>query len=135
MASFSAYLTVGTFKTWLNALSLNIHQEVDDLGRPHSMTHGGKLTLAFNATRDPTITAWMVDPAKQLSGFVTFLDDVGRTLKTLDFTNAYCVDMEENFDGTANSVNMVTTIIISPEKISVGQIPHDNNWPPIEAHN
>lgn len=134
MASFSAYLTVGSFKTWLNAVKLTMHQEVDNLGRPHSQTHGGKLTLAFNVTQDPTITAWMVDPAKQNSGFVTFLDDLGRTLKVLDFSNAFCVEMEEDFDGTANSVNMVTTIVVSPEKVGVGQIPHDNNWPPTEAH-
>ena len=134
MASFSAYLTVGTFKTWLNASRLTMHQEVDKLGRPQSMTHGGKLTLSFNVTQDTTITDWMVDPAKQHSGFVTFLDEVGRTLKTVDFTNAFCTEMEEHFDGTANSVSMTTTIVISPEKASVGQIPHDNNWPPTDAH-
>ena len=134
MASFSAYLTVGTFKTWLNAARLTMHQEVDDLGRPHSMTHGGKLLLSFNVTQDPLVVEWMVDPAMQQTGFVTFLDDEGKIFKTLDFINAFCIELEEHFDGTANSVNMTTTILISPEKSSVGQIVHDNNWPPIEAH-
>ncbi|MBC8153833.1 MAG: hypothetical protein H7Z72_13070, partial [Bacteroidetes bacterium] len=55
-------------------------------------------------------------------------------LKTLDFTNAYCVGLRQNFDGTANSASLTTTITVSPEKIAVSYMKLDNQWPAIEAY-
>ncbi|CCH03391.1 hypothetical protein FAES_5392 [Fibrella aestuarina BUZ 2] len=134
MSSFSAYLTVGSFKTWVNSVILDMHQEIDTLGRPASATYGGKLTISFNTTADPLVTNWMFNPAKQWSGTITYVDMVGVTLKTVSFQNAFCLDLQEDFDGTNNSADMVTTIVISPEKLSIGSINHDNHWPPIEAN-
>ena len=42
--------------------------------------------------------------------------------------------MQDEFDGTDSAVSMITTIVISPEKLVVGGIQHNNNWPAIEAH-
>ncbi|MBO0937708.1 hypothetical protein J2I47_14210 [Fibrella sp. HMF5335] len=134
MASFSAYLTVGSFKTWVNSVEINMHQEVDVLVRPASPTYGGKLTVAFNSTDDSLVTGWMFDPAMQLNGTITYVDPSGITLKEIAFINAYCIDMQEEFDGTSSAVSMITTIVISPEKVIVGGIQHNNNWPAIEAH-
>jgi hypothetical protein len=124
---------VGNFKTWVNSVTLHVHQDVDLLGRPASSTHGGKLTIAFNTTDDPLVTNWMFNPAKTWGGSITYVDDVGVTLKVLEFQNAFCINMDEYFDGQSNSANMTTTITISPEKMRIGSILHDNNWPPIEV--
>lgn len=77
MSSFSAYLTVGSFRTWINSAVLHIQQQIDTLGRPASPTYGGKLTVSFNATADPLVTDWMFDPAKVWDGSVTYVDDLG----------------------------------------------------------
>lgn len=58
----------------------------------------------------------------------------GRTLKVLSFKGAFCIGLEEDFDGLPDAANMVTTITISPEKIAVGGILHDNRWPNTETH-
>lgn len=134
MASFSAFLSVGGgFETWINSFVLDVHQRIDELGRPASPTQGSRLTLAFDATRNPLVTAWMINPIKQHSGSVTFYDRDGLILKTINFINAFCVDQHESFAGTGQEGQMETTIVISAEKITVGTIPHDNDWPDTET--
>ena len=88
--------------------------------------------MAFNTTADPLVAEWMFSPSKQLSGTVTLRELDGRTLKTITFSNAYCIEMDEFFDGTANSAKMTTTLTIFPEKVTVGQVQHDNDWALIE---
>jgi len=131
MPSFSAEFSLGTYKTALNYVYLDINQAVDSLGRPASLTRGGKITLEFNATADNVVAEWMANPAKRLDGKIRFIkmDSVESTEKELSFTNAYCVDLMERFDGTTTSSQMVTVITISPEKILVGMTELDNRWP------
>ncbi|MBC7572365.1 MAG: hypothetical protein H7319_21935 [Spirosoma sp.] len=131
MPSFSAEFTLGSYKTALNYVYLDINQAVDSLGRPASLTRGGKITLEFNATADNIVAEWMANPAKRLDGKVRFIkmDSVESTEKELRFTNAYCVELMERFDGTTSSSQMVTVITISPEKIAVGMTELDNRWP------
>ena len=131
MPSFSAEFSLGTYKTVLNYVYLDINQAVDSLGRPASLTRGGKITLEFNATADNVVAEWMANPAKRLDGKIRFIkmDSVESTEKELRFTNAYCVDLMERFDGTTTSSQMVTVITISPEKIFVGMTELDNRWP------
>lgn len=132
-SSFAATLEVGSFSTPLNFVHLNINQSVDSLGRPSSLTRGGVITVEFNSTADSVVAEWMTNPAKRMDGTVSY-HQLGMKvpLKTLVFTNAYCINLIENFDGTANSSQMVTTITISPEFIVVGDIKLDNRWPATE---
>lgn len=132
MPSFSAYFTVSGFETNLNYVYLDINQAVDTLGRPASLTRGGKVTLEFNATDDSVVAEWMANPAKRMDCKVTFLGLLGERLKQMELTNAYCVELHERFDGTTSTSQMVTTITISPETITVGGIKLDNRWPDTE---
>lgn len=133
MPTFVAYLKIGAFSAQLNYIYLDINQVVDSLGRPASLTRGGKITVEFNSTDDYIIAEWMVDPSKRLDGSVVYMNLNERsTLKEIHFSNAYCIDFHERFDGTNNSSRMVTIITISPEKINVGGIELDNKWPETE---
>lgn len=132
MASFSALFTVSVFETHLNYVYLDINQAVDTLGRPASLTRGGKVTLEFNSTDDSVVVEWMANPAKRMDCKVMFYGLMGERLKTMELTNAYCVEMHERYDGTTSSSQMVTTITISPETITVGGIKLDNRWPDTE---
>lgn len=133
MSTFAAFLKIGGFSTALNYIYLDINQAVDSLGRPASLTRGGKLTIEFNSTNEYEVAEWMVNPSKRLDGSITFMNLNQRsTLKEIFFFNAYCVDYHERFDGTTSSNRMITVITISPEKINVGGIELDNKWPETE---
>ena len=129
-SSFAATLKVGSFSTALNFVHLDINQSVDSLGRPSSLTRGGTITVEFNSTADSVVAEWMANPTKRMDGTVSYHQlDMDVPLKTLVFTNAYCIDLIEQFDATADSNQMVTTITISPEFITIGDIKLDNRWP------
>lgn len=131
MPSFSAEFLLGSFKTALNYVYLDINQAVDSLGRPASLTRGGKITLEFNSTANNIVAEWMANPAKRLDGKIRFIkmDSIESTEKQIEFTNAYCVELMERFDGSTTTSQMVTVITISPEKIAVGTTLLDNRWP------
>ncbi len=131
MASFRARFLLGPLDVPLNYVYLDINQAVDSLGRPASLTRGGKITLEFNATDDNIVAEWMANPAKRLDGKIRFikLDNIESTEKMIQFFGAYCVELMERFDGTTTTSQMVTVITISPERIHVGTIELDNRWP------
>ena len=131
MPSFHARFSLGGFETVLNYVYLDINQAVDALGRPASLTRGGKITIEFNSTNDSIVAEWMANPAKRLNGKVRFvkMDHMESTEKEINFANAYCVELMERFDGTTTSGQMVTIITISPEIIMVGSTKLDNRWP------
>ena len=133
MPSFRAELYIAGFETPLNYVYLDINQAVDSLGRPASLTRGGKITMEFNSSANNTVDEWMANPAKRLGGKIRFvkMDNIESTEKEIFFTNAYCVEMMERFDGTTTTSQMVTVITISPETVTVGNntSPLDNRWP------
>ena len=56
------------------------------------------------------------------------------TLKTISFFNAYCVGLQTTFvpaAGGGGSLQM--HIRISPQRVAIGAIIHDNNWP-LDSH-
>lgn len=133
MPSFRAKFSLDPsgFEVALNYAYLDINQAVDSLGRPASLTRGGKITLEFNATDDNIVAEWMANPTKRLGGKIRFIkiDNIESTEKEILFTNAYCVELMERFDGTTTTSQMVTVITISPETITVGSTKLDNRWP------
>ena len=72
----------------------------------------------------------MADPHKQLDGKVRYLrTDEEATLKEIRFTNAYCTEYIERFDGTQSSTPMTAFLTISAQQLTIGQTTVDNNWP------
>ena len=135
MASFSAFLEVGGSRYPLTYYDLYLHQQTDALGRPASHTQGGTLTCELYTPdqRDTVLTNWMVSPTRQYDGFVhLYRQDSKAKLKTISFFNAYCVNMGVHFSATG-SRPMFTSIVISPQRVAVGAVVHNNNWP-VESH-
>ncbi len=129
--SFKSILSVGGMSIDTNFVHLDINQNVDERGRPASLAHGGKITVEFDTPSDSdVISDWMCNPVKTMGGSITYKKiDQDSTMKTISFENAYCIEYHERFDGTMSASNMVTMITISPEKITVGSVSLDNQWP------
>ena len=131
MASFSAFLEVGGSRYPLTYYDLFIHQQTDSLGRPASPTLGGTITVELHSPgqSDTVLAEWMLSPTRQYDGFVhLYRDDTKAKLKTISFFNAYLIDMGEHFSASGSGP-MMTQLVISPQRVAVGGIVHDNNWP------
>ena len=111
-------------------LGLEISQTIDAVGRPSSATQGGKIKLEIDVADDDTLSEWMADPHKTMGGSVRYYrTDEDATLKELKFEDAFCVEYTERFDGTQSTQPMTTTIVLSAQKLKIGQVSVENNWP------
>jgi RHS repeat-associated protein len=128
--SFKAILHVSGQNIVLDYVDLDLNQSVDARSRPASLTRGGIITVEFDTPSDGDMIAdWAANPVKQLDGSITFMNqNQDSVMKTINFYNAYCIEFMERFDGTMSSSNMKTTIKISPERVNIGGVEHDNNW-------
>jgi hypothetical protein len=143
MASFTAFLEVGGKTYPLHQYEFSVHQHVDELSRPASPTLGGIIhcVLGTPDTSDPFLYEWMINPTLQQDGKIRLQQaDSTATAKTIRFFNAYCTSLDMNFlpgyaaggNGQARSSTRLA-VQISPQRVAVGAIVHDNNWP-LESH-
>jgi Hemolysin coregulated protein Hcp (TssD) len=128
--SFKAILHVSGQNIVLDYVDLDLNQSVDARSRPASLTRGGTITVEFDTPSDGDMIAdWAANPVKQLDGSITYMNqNQDSVMKTINFYNAYCIEFMERFDGSMSSSNMKTTIKISPERVNIGGVEHDNNW-------
>ena len=124
--SFKATLSLsGTDYDVINC-SYFFNQGTGADGRPVSSVRGGQITLSVLSSDSTALAEWMVDPHKTLDGKVTFFQlESDQKLKELEFTKGYCVSHSESF---SNSGNMVENIVVSAQKIKIGNAEHENSW-------
>lgn len=139
MASFEAFLEVGGRSYKLFRYELSMHQETDTLGRPASPVLGGTIlcTLSSPGQQDAFLYQWMLSPTMQQDGKIRLMQAAPKaTEKTISFFNAYCTGLDLSFmpgatgGGPASGAgNSVIQLQLSPQRVAVGAIVHDNNWP------
>lgn len=142
MASFTAFLEVGGKRYPLYRYELYVRQEVDELGRPASPVLGGTITctLTIPADQDSFLYQWMLSPTMQQDGKVRLLQASSKaTEKTISFFNAYCTGLDISFlpgqggGASSRAGSSQVQLQISPQRIALGAVVHDNNWP-LESH-
>ena len=126
--SFKAKLKVGGNEYNVLNCAYGLAQETDATGRPSSVTRGGMITIEVESTSDTSLSDWMFNNFEMRSGSVVFLKrDTEATSKELNFTDAYAVKYNENFDATGTNP-MTEKIVISAREIGVGNGEHINEW-------
>ncbi|MEZ0607275.1 type VI secretion system tube protein TssD [Fibrella sp. WM1] len=138
MASFTAFLEVSGKQYPLQRYELGMRQEIDHLGRPASPVLGVVIscTLHSPVSSDSFLYQWMLSPTMQQDGKIRLLQAGAKaTEKTISFFNAYCIDMNLNFFPglSAGMGSSWLQLQISPQRVAVGAIVHDNNWP-LDSH-
>ncbi len=128
MASFSAFFQVGNTEYAVLYTNLNVNQTIDDLSRPSSPTFGGMTTIEVDVKDDPTLVEWMFSPSTHKNAQILLRNLTGGVEKVIKYYNAYCVELSQTFDGTANVANLRWRFRISPQAISAGGVFHDNKW-------
>lgn len=113
----------------VTGISLNISQEVDDLGRPCS-ARGNIIKIEMDSLKDDILTNWAIDASKSLPGTITyFCSDEYTKLKKVSFENGYCVEFREKYLGAAFADKIKTLLTISAEKVTIGSAEINNQWP------
>ncbi len=109
--------------------SYRFNQAIDATGKPSSIPQGGLITLTVESKNDTDIMDWMINPTSTKSGKITFYRrDMMSKLKTLEFTGAYCVNFQEEFNH-AGEMPMQITFTASAKTIKVNDSEFKNNQP------
>lgn len=126
--SFKAKFTVdGTDYNVLHC-TFSLRQEVDETGRPSSITRGGTISVVIESTDNTALFEWMCDNYMRKDGTITFNKrDEDAKMKELNFTEAYMVAYEESFDHAGTGA-MITSFSLSAREISLGNGVHLNEW-------
>lgn len=128
--AFLAKLTIddGDELNVLNC-SYRFTQGTDATGKPTSIPQGGYVSLVVESTKATDLFDWMINPTGTKNGIVTFYRrEMESKLKTLEFTDAYCIDYQEDFDHKGEHP-MQISFTVSAKTIKVNDSQFKNNWP------
>lgn len=117
--------------TEMNVLNCNFRftQTTDATGKPSALPQGGYLSFVVESTKDTDLVDWMINPTSTKSGIVTFYRrDMLSKLKSVEFTDGYCVDYQESFDHRGEHP-MQISIVVSAKSLKINETEFKNNWP------
>jgi hypothetical protein len=103
-------------------------QATDVEGQMSGIPRGGLIKVRVKALNDgtPDLLAWMVERNLPKNGTVTFLETkTGKSMKTIKFTNGYCVNFEEKWEDKKGHFE---EIVITCQKIEFGSVVYENDW-------
>lgn len=130
--SFEADLIIAGEATYsVRRFSWGLRQPTDTVGRAGALVQGGQLEVELDSVPDELLHHWALDDTKKLSGqlLVYAGDQRGAIRKTINFTDAYCVGLRKQFDGSASKVGMTMTLSLSADQVSSGTVTLYNHWP------
>lgn len=102
----------------------DFRQSIDDTGKPTSRPEGGIITFVTPSTSDDDLFfyKWMFNKIETQSGvfrFTVYSDNNEAIYKTLEFVDAYCIEVKDYFNNTDSKL-MYSTITISAKKLRFG---------------
>ncbi len=103
-------------------------QATDVEGQMAGIPRGGKIVVRVKAHNDgtPDLLAWMVEKNLPKDGVITFQETkTGKTMKTIEFTNGYCVNFEEKWQDKQGHFEEIT---ITCKEIKFGAVTFENEW-------
>jgi hypothetical protein len=107
-------------------------QATDTTGKPTARPQGGNINLLVESTGSTDLFDWMIKPTQQKNGKITFYRrDTMSKLKTLEFTDAVCVEYYETFDHNGDTP-MQIQLTISAHEIKLNDSEFTNNWPKLK---
>ena len=103
-------------------------QATDGEGQMSGIPRGGKIIVRVKAMNDgtPELLAWMIERNLPKNGQIDFLETkTGKAMKSIKFTNGYCVDFDEKWEDKMGHFEEIT---ISCKAIEVGSVKYENDW-------
>lgn len=109
--------------------SFRFTQVTDATGRPSSVPKGGAVMLTVESSGQSDLFDWMISPEQTRSGMITFYRrDTMSKLKTLEFTDAHCIDYQEVYQHDGD-FPMQIKLVLSAKELKLNDSTFTNNWP------
>lgn len=109
-------------------VSYEFDQATDVEGQMSGIPRGGKINLKVKAHNSgtPDLLAWMIERNLPKNGTITFSETkTGKVMKTIKFTNGYCVSFDEKWQDRQGHYEEIT---ITCQKIEFESVVFENDW-------
>ncbi|MFR9650570.1 MAG: type VI secretion system tube protein TssD [Rikenellaceae bacterium] len=109
-------------------VSYEFDQATDVEGQMSGIPRGGKIELKVKAHNSgtPDLLAWMIERNLPKNGTITFSETkTGKVMKTIKFTNGYCVSFDEKWEDRKGHYEQIT---ITCQKIEFESVVFENDW-------
>jgi len=109
-------------------ITYEFNQDTDTEGQMAGIPRGGLIRVRVKALNDgtPDLTAWMVERNLPKNGTITFNETkTGKVMKTIKFTNGYCVDYQERWEDKKLHYE---EFVITCKEIEFGSVKYNNDW-------
>ena len=114
----------------LEEFDMEFGQEVGSKSRPDSLPYGGRITITISEVPDESINSWMMNVYQKQDGEFRFLINDGMinqgAVLQIQFRDAYCIDYRKTLN--PQGAGSLTTLVISPRYIRVGNEEFENRW-------
>jgi Hemolysin coregulated protein Hcp (TssD) len=109
--------------------SYRFTQGTNVTGKPTAIPQGGIVTVVVESTKSTVLFDWMINATGIKNGLITFYRrDMQSKLKSLAFSDAYCIDYQEDFDHRGEHP-MQITFTLSAKTLKLDDSEFKNNWP------
>ena len=106
---------------------IGFHQPVGgNKNQPEGEVRGGRIMITLSQTVKNNIYGWAIKPWVKKNGSVLFKTGTSGVIFEVAFTNTYCVSLRRVIEALGQGLS--TTLILSPESVSVNGIEFDNRW-------
>ena len=109
-------------------VTYSFNQATDTEGQMSGIPRGGRITIRCKALNDgnPDLLKWMTSPNLAKNGSIVFNETkTGNQMKTIEFTDGYCVDFVEYWEDKMGHYEEIT---ISCREIKNGPVSYHNEW-------
>ena len=109
-------------------VTYSFNQATDTEGQMAGIPRGGRITIRVKALNDgnPDLLKWMTSPNLGKNGSIVFNETkTGNQMKSIEFTDGYCVDFVEYWEDKMGHYEEIT---ISCREIKNGPVSYHNQW-------
>ena len=109
-------------------VTYSFNQATDTEGQMSGIPRGGRITIRCKALNDgnPDLLKWMTSPNLSKNGSIVFNETkTGNQMKSIEFTDGYCVDYVEYWEDKMGHYEEIT---ISCREIKNGPVSYHNQW-------
>ena len=109
-------------------VTYSFNQATDTEGQMAGIPRGGRITVRVKALNDgnPDLLKWMTSPNLGKNGSIVFNETkTVNQMKTIEFTDGYCVDFVEYWEDKMGHYEEIT---ISCREIKNGPVSYHNQW-------
>ena len=120
----SGWLIVDGKEYEIKHFNISFAQSGDHKGQPQSEVKGGRMLITLTQTLPDSMYYWAMKTQAK-NGEVVFRSKTANAPLKVEFTNAYCVNLERD---VCTYSGLTTNLVISPEKLVINGIEFDNHW-------